>query len=555
MNFPALLTLGVANMILAAIAWIYVRKFRQSTLKHEIELEKRDIELGQKVVELQVLRSLGERVGYSLDLRQTLEIIIDSLDRLIGFSTVSYMMMGKDGRVAFKTRVIQPVSEQFISQLKKQMLSTFSDMRQQNFQETAIEETAIGGNIDPKPDLPVSSFLNLPLIINGQVMALVTIASYKKDLYNNEDVSILNTIFTQIANQASKLSQVVENEKRRLTAMVGSLTDGVMMVDSSLNVIVTNRILPKILGLNKEVVSLFEVVAALGTLVDLRASIQQAFYHQNVIKLPEISLNDVFLQIEVEPVKDQSNYLLGVVVVFHDVSHEKQLEKLREEFTAMMVHELRTPVTTISYSIDAMLTDLGKMPQKDVQQYLNIIKSTSAEMLSLVNELLDVAKIEAGKFTVNKTTGDLGQFIKRQMDAFKPQADQNKLALNLEVGEGLEEVTFDQNRIGQVMNNLLSNALKYTNEGQIKITAQKKDGQAIVTVADTGEGIDPADLPKLFSKFEQLNKGKTGKKVGTGLGLVVAKGIMEAHGGKIWASSEGSGKGTIFTFSLPLEYN
>ncbi|MBI4036826.1 hypothetical protein HY385_00160 [Candidatus Daviesbacteria bacterium] len=550
MQSAQLLAVVVGDIILGIIALVYIKRFNKAVLKHEEELEQRDLELRRKVLELQVLRSLGERAGYSLDVHQILEVILDSLAGLVDFSTVSYMMFGKKDQIFLKTRVATPVSRTFLDQVKQQMLQTLSSMNQQDLQPTFVDETVVGNVLDGTLDLPIGSFFNLPLVINGKITALVTVASQKKQLYNREDIDILNTIFTQVSSQASKLSQVIENEKRRLTAMVASLTDGVMMVDSSLNVIVTNRILPKVLGLDKEITSLFEVVAALGTVVDLRSAIQQAFSQQSVVKLPEVELKDTVLQIDVEPVKDQIGYLLGVVVVFHDVSKQKQLEHLKEEFTAMMVHELRTPITTIFYSVDGMLADSEKMSPSQLEQNLRIIKSTSDEMLSLVNELLDVAKIEAGKFIVNKTVGDLGQFIKDQLVVFQPQADHNKLALTSEIGEGLTKVPFDQNRIGQVMNNLLSNALKYTDAGQIKVTAKGDNGQVAVTVADSGEGINPADLPKLFSKFEQL--GRDGKKVGTGLGLVVAKGIVEAHGGKIWANSQGLGKGTTFTFSLPL---
>lgn len=251
-----------------------------------------------------------------------------------------------------------------------------------------------------------------------------------------------------------------------------------------------------------------------------------------------------------EIASDPQTVLSAVAVVFHDLSAYKRLEKLREEFTAMMIHELRTPLTTVIYSIDMMSTDLPKMTQDQIRQNLNLIKSETSNMLTLVNELLDVAKVEAGKFTVAKKADDLVKLINEKIADFTPLAEQKHLVISSKIDLNLNKISFDNTRMGEVLNNLLSNAIKYTPSGQVTVTAQVKDNGVTVSVADTGEGLAEQDLPKLFSKFEQISKN--GGKGGTGLGLVIAKGIVEAHGGKISASSDGLGKGTTFTFTLPM---
>ncbi len=139
------------------------------------------------------------------------------------------------------------------------------------------------------------------------------------------------------------------------------------------------------------------------------------------------------------------------------------------------------------------------------------------------------------------------------MNFFQPVAKQKNLQLLMQLDPTLKTFAFDEKRIGQVLENLISNALKYTDSGQVKITTAQQGQQIVVAVEDSGEGLTATDLLKLFSKFEQLGKGKTGEKIGSGLGLVVAKSIVEAHGGKIWASSEGVGQGSTFSFSLPIQ--
>lgn len=244
-----------------------------------------------------------------------------------------------------------------------------------------------------------------------------------------------------------------------------------------------------------------------------------------------------------------------------NIAREKALEKVHEDFTAMMIHELRTPLTTIIYSVDMMKTDLDKLPPEEAKKNLDIIKLTTDDMLSLVNQLLDVSKIEAGKFEVVKKDDDLGLLVEEKVAEFKPLADQKNLFLTTQIEPNLPRAAFDRNRLGEVVNNLLSNALKYTDHGGVSIRARVAESDSplkpgigiVVSVVDTGDGIKPEDQQKLFSKFEQLGKGKTGEKKGTGLGLVVAKGIVEAHGGKVWVNSIGEGQGTTFSFSLPLK--
>ena len=199
------------------------------------------------------------------------------------------------------------------------------------------------------------------------------------------------------------------------------------------------------------------------------------------------------------------------------IESEKRLEKMREEFTAMMVHELRTPLTTINYTIDAISGDASIRPEPSLKEYLAIIKSESGEMLELVGELLDVAKIEAGKFEIVKVEDDLGKLIEEKMTVFKPLMEQKRLEFISEIGTNLE-ARFDRNRMGQVLENLLSNAAKFTLSGYVKVTARKTGGVLEVAISDSGEGIAADNLPKLFSKFEQLGNGKNGDKKGTGWG-------------------------------------
>lgn len=399
--------------------------------------------------------------------------------------------------------------------------------------------------------------LALAIIALGNIILGIVAWIYIKKFQNAtlKHTSLLEQRVSELQileNLSEKASFYAENEKRKLSAMIGSLLDGIAMIDTNFNVLVTNPALYQILGI-KDGVDLFKITNSLGTKLDLDKSLKQVFKTQTLIKTAPFEINGFVIEVNIEPVKDSHGYLLGVAIVFHDITPEKNLEHLREEFTAMMVHELRTPLTTISYGIDNMMTNLPKISQEELSSNLNVIKNTTENMLGLVTELLDLAKIEAGKFVVVKKIGDLGKMLEEKAIAFKPLIEQKKLTLVTDIEAGLDQINFDPNRLGQVINNLLSNAIKYTDSGKISLKAVVSEQNVQISISDSGDGIKKEDLSKLFSKFEQLGKGKTGEKVGTGLGLVIAKGIIEAHGGKIWAESEGEGKGTTFTFSIPLK--
>jgi signal transduction histidine kinase len=274
------------------------------------------------------------------------------------------------------------------------------------------------------------------------------------------------------------------------------------------------------------------------------------------ITVPEVILKDKALELTITPVRDKQGEKQGASVILHDVTSEKSLEKLRQEFTAMMVHELRAPLTAVRWSSESLLKSLGS-PQAEVEvekikQGIGTIDTATINMLELVNDLLDVAKIEAGKFELNLQEYDLVAIIQDQVKTFTAQAEQKHLAMDV-ISPDSCRLKCDKVRISQVVDNLLSNAIKYTDSGRIDINVSREEEKkrVVVSIKDSGIGVTREDLNQLFSKFKQLTSTDRSRK-GTGLGLVVSKGIVEAHGGQIWAESAGENMGSTFYFSLPL---
>ena len=243
----------------------------------------------------------------------------------------------------------------------------------------------------------------------------------------------------------------------------------------------------------------------------------------------------------------------AVLEVFEDISIRKEAEESLKEtvdmksgFVSMVSHELRTPLEVISESIN-VIKGAGELNKKQTR-FLDMIKRSANRLTKLVTGVLDFQKMDSGKETFQITRTDINDIVREGHETLQLSAEQKGLTLSLETDNNILPVRADRDKIVQVMVNLINNAVKYTDKGQITVSAVKEDGNAKVSVRDTGTGISKEDLPKLFRSFERLAYNKPG----TGLGLAISKKIIERHNGKIWAESE-PGKGTVFSFTLPLD--
>lgn len=241
-------------------------------------------------------------------------------------------------------------------------------------------------------------------------------------------------------------------------------------------------------------------------------------------------------------------------VTTRPIQEAEKLEKLRADFTAMVIHDLRTPLTALLSAVAILEDGLAGPLSQEQKEWLVKIESGTRQLLHLVNEFLDLSKLEEGRVELVKENVDLKQLIQGVLDYYLVLAQQKNITLTTRVEPELTAISVDPRRLGQVFSNLLSNAIKFTGErGTIEIGASRLNRSgAKVWVKDSGVGISAAEIDHLFQKYHQTASGKDSKEKGTGLGLVICKMIVEAHGGKIWVESE-EGKGTTFLFSLPMK--
>lgn len=232
--------------------------------------------------------------------------------------------------------------------------------------------------------------------------------------------------------------------------------------------------------------------------------------------------------------------------------HAEESDRLKSIFLATMSHELRTPLNSIIGFTGIMLQGItGDMTEEQKKQ-LGIVKDSAYHLLALINDVLDISKIEAGELKTDMAPFMMQKAIDATVQTVTPLVQKQGLALHVEVAPEVGEITSDQHRVQQILSNLLSNSIKFTDKGEIKIECQVNDDQIITRVIDTGIGIKPEHMVNLFKPFVQLETGITRRYEGTGLGLSISKKLVESLSGKISAESE-FGKGSIFTFTLPIK--
>lgn len=371
--------------------------------------------------------------------------------------------------------------------------------------------------------------------------------------------------------------QIVRNNRElattehKIRAMVRSIVDGIIMLDQDLKVAVINPAAVKLLGLGDKPSYVFsDLEKVLSGKVELKDKVEESRRENKVLTFDDVLTEAGVTQLLVSPVHDNNTLSGRTVLLLHDMTVKRQLEHLHDEFTAMMVHELRAPLTVVRGTMDMFSENPALVTTEDGKNLMKTIKTSTTSMLSLVNDLLDVSKIEAGKFQLVLVKGDFGSLIVDRISFFQEMARERTVSLGAGQIDSNLEAEFDRDRSSQVLNNLITNAIKFTpGGGTVAISAVKIQSEAdikwryypvanlrisrpsiLVMVSDTGAGIAGEEMSMLFSKFKQLTAGGP-HHPGTGLGLVIAKGIVESQGGQIFAESKVT-EGTNFYFTIPL---
>jgi two-component system phosphate regulon sensor histidine kinase PhoR len=336
-------------------------------------------------------------------------------------------------------------------------------------------------------------------------------------------------------------------ERDLIAGILDGMQEGVLMIDADGRVARVNPTLRDILLLSNDVVgrAVFSVIrhAALMELVELARD-------KGIAKSTEIELGGLKprrLLVRVVPLESGEGALL---VVFVDVTDLRRLEVMRRDFVANVSHELRTPVTAVQSATETLLAG-AVSEQEAAKKFLGIIERNTERLRSLIDDLLDLSRIEAKEFKLRREPTDLTTAIQSVFATAKERAEKQRVELALEVDPAARTAFLDRRAIEQVMGNLVENAVKYCPGARIVVTAKPRSGSGVtIAIADTGPGIEQRHLGRIFERFYRVDPGRSRELGGTGLGLSIVKHLVEALGGTVSVTSA-VGKGTTFTVELP----
>lgn len=359
-------------------------------------------------------------------------------------------------------------------------------------------------------------------------------------------------------------------ETDRLKSVVSSLTDGIIVLNLNRQVVLANSAAEKLTGytqtqmLNQPIDRLILLINKDGNQINpgeycplqLHGSTATLFNTPDNIKLIGNNNNSHTVKLSCSQIDSSLSTDLGFILDLEDRSKEKTLEAVQLDFVSMASHELRTPLTSIRGYLSVFLGDNKDKLTPEQKEQLERIQVSGDQLAGIIDNLLSVSKVERGAFSLSAQAIDYQKLLQKTVEDNKIQASSKNISLTLEILGTLPEVHADPIRISEVLNNLISNAISYTQEGgAIKVGAKFGGKEIITSVTDNGRGIPADAIPHLFTKFfrvqEALDQSSNSK--GTGLGLYISKSIIDLHHGKIWVESPGLGKGTTFYFTLPVK--
>jgi two-component system, OmpR family, sensor histidine kinase ResE len=369
----------------------------------------------------------------------------------------------------------------------------------------------------------------------------------KVPILTHDEIGELATAFNQMGRQLKFNMNALNQEKEQLASILSSMADGVITFNRDGTILITNPPADRFLQY------WYYEKGGSGTGAEEIPSEAMDLFQKSVDtekeQIGEVTLQGRHWVIIVSPLYS-NQFIRGAVAVLRDMTEERLLEKMRKDFIANVSHELRTPISMLQGYSEAIVDDIAES-QEEKREMAKVIYDESLRMGRLVNELLDLARMEAGHIQLTMEEVNLEAFINRIIHKFQGLAKENGIYLRAEMEDSLESFTMDPDRIEQVLTNLIDNAIRHTpSDGSVILSAYLDEKGIRMEVKDSGSGIPEEDLPFVFERFYKADKARTRGRAGTGLGLAIAQNIIEAHHGHISVNSK-MGQGTTFSFILP----
>ena len=549
-----------------------------SLIARNLALTTRGLE--RRVQELDSLQAVGQALSASLHLDEILPAVYDQVAKLMPVHNfyvalyypeedeVTFPLAVEDSHeVEWRSRKAGSGLTEYILRTKQPLL--ISSNVEARLAELEIEHIGT----------PAASWLGIPMLSGQDPLGVIAVQSYTAtELYDEHHKDILETIAAQaaIAIQNARLYERTDDALSRrvqeLNSILRTSAEGMLMLNLELRVLAANRALADFLKIpltefsggdwgTIQLDDLSPLLPQLGyTVESLRADSESLSAGDQSEKKRVIKLSgppELHLERTLTPVLDSQDQIAGWLLVFRDISEEVKLARLREDMAHMLVHDLRSPLTVLRGSFGLLRKDIEEAaPSEESQSLLEMAERSTDRMMSMVDGLLDIAKLEDGQMPLYTEAVPVGELLNDVVYRVSRLADEASIEIDVSAAVDLPDLRVDPKHIRRVLGNILDNAIKFTPDGgQIRLWAQLEDmtypPTLLLGVSDTGPGISEKAHKKLFKKF-QTDSSVRGRRKGTGLGLAYCKLVVEAHGGEIWVESQ-DGQGATFVLRLPVD--
>jgi len=523
----------------------------------EVERTSEELEesVKERTSELAILYEVSNAISYTMDHQQLLKLVMESLFKIVDYDICAALLLDAHS-ASFLVRPSYPQSVKYIDEVKESLITAVSTFGNEDIGARQMQSVVLPCDPDAEPRgirqfKKLKSSFNAPLLVGGKIIGMINISSSQENVFFENEIKFIYTVTNQVSSAIERLQTMMSAEKSKMESMVESMLEGAIMLDDKGDIVVLNPQARDMMGLEAKEEVVKSDFQERMKLMNLDESLEECRFKDGVVTR-EITMphnERRVLRCDISPVRS-GDEKVGTAIILRDITKEKEIDSMKTEFISTVSHELRTPLSITKEGLSLVLDKIaGEITEKQ-EAILSTAKENIDRLARLINNLLDVSKIEAGKMETKKGQVDIVELAGQVAAAFEVKAQEKKLELKMRFVEGKIDVFADRDKMIQVFTNLINNAIKFTPAGHIEVFG-KADGDYVeCAVIDTGIGISKNDLARTFTKFQQFGRVPGSGEKGTGLGLTIAKGIVEMHGGKMWVESE-LGKGTKFIFTLP----
>ncbi len=552
--------------------------FAVANLQKELDETKIKLTISNNLLqkrryELEALKSLSDELTDIIDLEQAVDIVNRYLWEILDYSVAAYMIFDPTDKV-FDCRVYlkESVSERYLDVAEHELMvyialnaqsgvSAFAkDIIDKNERVTMKKfglSEKVDGSVQPKSGFIIS------LGIGDKTLGALYISSSKDNLYTTDGEQELVRTMASIASiSIARLQEMINSQHSMNESLVESLNNGVIMFDAEQRVILMNPAAQKMTGLMREGYSVTELYSLFPN-IKLKDMIEKSIKTGKVMHIEGAQVSRFFYEIYVSPVRDFKKRIIGGSIIIHDVTHLKEVDRMKTDFVSVASHQLRTPLTAINWYTEMLQSgDAGDLNQKQ-RDFLAEIYKGGVRMVQLVNDLLNVSRLETGRLKIDPKLTDLVEFIEDVIHELEVWSKGRKCGVIFQKPKkNPSKIAIDSVLMRQVIHNLITNAVRYSPaNGEVVINLLEKGEKYLVSVADQGIGIPKDAQGKIFQKFFRADNARAVEGEGSGIGLYIAKMIMEASAGRLWFVSPtlkkkgikggAEGYGTTFYVTIP----